>query len=123
MKGKTMHKQRGVTLSGFLLWSIVLIFIALAGFKVGPAYFEYMTIQRQLKAIVSDSNRPISTLRDAQIAFNSRATIENITALKPDDLELTKNNDRVSLSAAYTVCVPLVANVRACMDFSPSSDN
>lgn len=117
-----MYKQKGVTLSGFLLWSIVLVFIAIMGFKVGPAYFEYMTIQNQLKAIINDKSRSINSLRDAQIAFNSRATVENITSLSSNDLELTKDGDRVTLSASYTVCVPLVANMRACMDFYPSSD-
>lgn len=122
MKGKTMRKQKGITLSGFLLWAIVLVFFGLMGLKVGPAYFEYMAIQKQLKAIVNDPGRPVNSLRDAQIAFSSRATVENITSMDVTNLELTKDGARVTLSASYTTCVPLIANMRACMDFYPNSD-
>lgn len=117
-----MRKQKGITLSGFLLWAIVLVFFGLMGMKVGPAYFEYMSIQKQLKAIVNDPGRPVNSLRDAQIAFSSRATVENITSMGVTDLEMTKDGERVTLSASYTTCVPLIANMRACMDFNPSSD-
>jgi hypothetical protein len=117
-----MRKQKGITLSGFLLWAIVLVFAGLMGLKVGPAYFEYMSIQKQLKAIISDPGRPINSLRDAQVAFSSRASVENITSLGVNDLELTKDGARVTLSASYTTCVPLIANMRACMDFYPSTD-
>ncbi|MEK6594676.1 MAG: DUF4845 domain-containing protein [Pseudomonadota bacterium] len=117
-----MYKQKGITLSGFLLWAMVLVFIALIGFKVGPSYFENMSIQKQFKAIVNDPSRPVSSLREAQIAFSGRATVENITAINAGDIEFSKDGDRVTLSASYTVCVPLVSNMKACMDFSPSSD-
>jgi hypothetical protein len=121
MKGKTMHKQKGITLSGFLLWSIVVVFIAIMGFKVGPAYLENVTIQSHIKTIANDSNIP-QTRGDIMRAFDSRTTVDNISAITAKDLEITKDGDRMIISATYTVCVPLIANMRACMDFNPSSD-
>jgi hypothetical protein len=55
-------------------------------------------------------------------AFDSRTTVDNISAITAKDLEITKDGDRMIISATYTVCVPLIANMRACMDFNPSSD-
>jgi len=104
-----------------MLWSVVVVFIALMGFKTGPAYFENMTIQSHIKAIASDANLP-QNRASIMRAFDSRTTVDNITAITAKDLEITKDGDRMIISATYTVCVPLIANMRACMDFSPSSD-
>lgn len=117
-----MHKQKGITLSGFLLWAIVMVFVAIMGFKTAPAYFENMSIQTQMKAVANDKTARLTTRREIETAFEARATVENITAITPKDLEVTKEGDRIILSANYTVCVPLIANMRACMDFAPSSD-
>ena len=122
MKGKAMHKQRGITISGFLLWSIVLFVGALFGFKVGPSYFEYFTIKKQLQAIVNDRNSPSVTRQDIERAFDNRAAIEDIRAINAKDLEITKDGDRIVVSASYSVCKPLAGNMSVCMEFNPSSD-
>lgn len=116
-----MHRQKGVTLSGFLLWSIVLIFAALLGFKIGPPYFEYMKIKRQLQALVEDSEVQSGLRRDVENAFSKRATIEDINAVTPKDLVISKEGDGIVVSVDYSTCVPVVANLKACMDFSASS--
>ncbi len=116
-----MHSQRGVSLSGFLLWSIVLCFAALLGFKVGPPYFEFMKIQKQLQAVSQDSEAQSGQRRDVESAFLKRATIEDITAITPKDIVIAKESSGIVLSADYSTCVPIVANLKACMDFSASS--
>lgn len=116
-----MHKQKGVSLSGFMLWSIVLIFALLLGFKIGPAYFEYLTIQKQFKAIANDSEARSGQRRDVESAFMKRTMIEDIKSITAKDLVITKEGDGIVVSAEYSTCAHVVANLRACMDFSPSS--
>jgi hypothetical protein len=116
-----MHRQKGVSLSGFLLWSIVLIFVALLGFKIGPPYFEYMKIKKQLQALVQDAEAQSGQRRDVENAFSKRATIEDINAVTPKDLVIAKEGDGIVVSVDYSTCVPVVANLKACMDFSASS--
>ena len=60
--------------------------------------------------------------RAVENAFDRRAVVENITAISPKDLEITKDGDRVILSVEYSVKVPLVGNLSALMDFNASSD-
>lgn len=116
-----MQKQRGVTLSGFLLWSIVLIIGLLFGFKVGPAYVEFYAIQSQFKAIVADSEVRAGPRIAIEAAFVRRAVMENIRAVGPTDLKITRDGGEVVISAEYSVRVPLFGNLAACMDFNPSS--
>ena len=117
-----MRTQKGLSLSSFLLWSIVVIFAALLGFKIGPPYFEYLTIQNQFKAIANDPESRSGLRRDIEGAFLRRSAIEDIRSLKASDLQIGKEGDRVVISAEYTVCVPIVANIRACMDYVPTSE-
>ena len=116
-----MRRQKGVTLSGFLLWSVVLVFVALLGFKIGPPYVEYLSIQAQLKAIANDPEGRSGVRRVVEDLFNRRSAIENISAVRAQDILISKEGDRVVLSFEYTVCVPIVFNIRACMDYNPTS--
>jgi hypothetical protein len=116
-----MHRQKGITLSGFLLWAIVICTALLLGFKIGPPYFEYLTIKRQFQAIVKDSEVRSGTRREVEDAFVKRTMIENIKSIGAKDLVVTKEADGIVVSAEYTNCVHVVGNLRACMDFAPSS--
>ncbi|HKU70500.1 MAG TPA: DUF4845 domain-containing protein [Burkholderiales bacterium] len=117
-----MHRQRGLSLSGFVLWSIAVIFAGALALKIGPAYFEYATINKQLKATVADPGTRGGARKDVENAFMNRQMVSDIKSINYKDLVITKEGDGYSLSVDYTVCVPIVSNLRACMDFSASSN-
>jgi hypothetical protein len=114
-----MREQRGLTLTGFLVTAVILVFVALLGFKIGPAYMEFYTIQKQIKIVANEV--ATADRRAVENAFDRRANVENITAITGKDLEITKEGDGIVVSAEYAVKVPLVGNLSACMDFRASS--
>lgn len=114
-----MREQRGLTLTGFLVTAVILVFVALLVFKIGPAYMEFYTIQKQITIVANEVSTP--DRRAVENAFDRRADIENITAITGKDLEITKEGDGIVVSAEYSVKVPLVGNLSACMDFRASS--
>jgi len=116
-----MRRQKGITLSGFLLWSVIGIILALLAFKIGPPYIEYMSIQAQLKAIANDPEGRSGVRRVAEDLFDRRSAIENITSVRAKDMLIAREGDQVVLSFEYTKCVPIVFNIRACMDYNPTS--
>ena len=116
-----MLKQNGITLSGFIFWLIIFAFGALLGFKLAPAYTEDMTIKRHFKILANDSSLATGNRRDVEVAFSKRAEIDRVEAITPKDIVITKEGSGISLSASYTVRVPLVYNISACMDFNPAS--
>lgn len=117
-----MHRQKGLSLSGFVLWSIVLILIGAVALKIAPAYLEYSTLNKQLKAVVEDPATRGGARKDVESAFMTRAMVSDIKSISYKDIVITKEGDGYSLSVDYTVCVPMVSNIRACMDFSASSN-
>jgi len=116
-----MRRQKGVTLSGFIMWAIVFCFFGFLGLRIGPSYFEYITIQRQLKEVAKSPEGSSGQRRDVESAFVKRTMIEDIKSITARDLVITKTGDGIVVSAEYSTCVPVMANLRACMDFAPTS--
>ena len=116
-----MRRQKGITLSGFLMWSVVAVFAALLLFKIGPPYVEFMSIQSNLRAIANDPEGRAGVRRVVEDLFDRRSAIENITSVKAKDIIISRIGDNVVLSFEYTMCVPIVFNIRACMDYHPTS--
>ena len=108
LKGDFMHSQRGITLTGFLVFAGLAVGALLLAFKIGPAYSEFYVIQKIMRTVASEPAMKNASRGEINTAFNNRATIEE--------------GDRLILTASYSVRVPLFYNLSACMDFSPSSE-
>ncbi|MBY0483953.1 DUF4845 domain-containing protein [Nitrosomonas sp.] len=119
---KTLQKQKGISLSGLLVWSVILILIAISGLKIAPAYIEFSTIQKNLTAIAKDTNSQNMDLSQIRLLFNRRAPIDNIKSINGQDIKINKENGRIVLSAEYTTKIPLIANLSLTIDFEPISD-
>jgi hypothetical protein len=113
--------QRGITLSGLFVILFLLIVAALLGMKLIPPYMEYATAKNAIQQISRD--RVSATPQEVRRAFDSRATIDDITAVKAADLDITKEGNEIVISFAYRKEVPLFANLGVYMDFAASSRN
>lgn len=116
-----MKKQLGVSVSGLLFVSAVLILVLLLGFKVFQPYNEYFAIQKIFRTLAVKPEVKSGTHRELVAAWASYAQIANINAISGDDIEMTKEGNDVVLSAAYQVKVPLFKNISLLIDFAPSS--
>ena len=116
-----MKKQRGVTLTGLLIVSGVLILVLLLGFKLFKPYSEYFSIIKVFKTLAQKPEVREGTRRDFTAAWASYAQIENISAIAGDEVELTKDGNRIIISATYQVKVPLFTNYTLLVDFNPTS--
>lgn len=117
MKGK----QSGVTLSGLLIAAVILSLLALLGMKVVPEVIEYYQIVKAVKKIKND---PAAQDSVAQVrrAFENQATIDNITAITPQDLDISKDGGRLVVSFAYERRVHLFGNVSLLLEFQGSTE-
>lgn len=115
-----MNRQKGVSLSGLLIISVLLIAVVLIGFKVFPAYAEFFKVRSAITEI-SRSPEARGSTKEMQAAFDRRATIDSISAITSRDLEFTKGPNGYSVQAVWSVKVPLFSNVSACLDFEASS--
>jgi len=118
-----MKNQRGVSLSGLLMVSVVLILVLLLGFKLFTPYTEYFSIQKVFRNLVVKPEVRNGTRREAMAAWAPFAQIERISAISGDDIEITKDGNTVVISAAYQARVPLFKNFTLLIDFNPSASS
>ena len=123
MKYHTLRqKQRGISLSGLLVWAVIIILVSISGLKVVPAYIEFSSIKRNLAAIVKDIDTQTTSPSQIKILFDKRAQIDNIKSINGQDIKINKENGRIVLSASYVVQIPLVSNISLQIDFQASSE-
>lgn len=116
------QKQRGISLSGLLVWAVILILVSISGLKVAPAYIEFSTIKRNLAAMVKDIDTQTTSPSQIKIMFDKRAQIDSIKSINGQDIKINKENGRVVLNASYVVRIPLVSNISLQIDFQASSE-
>jgi len=115
-----MKRQRGVTFVGMVFIAGLIVFVAIIGLKLIPGYIEYFTVVNHLRELAR-SPEARGTPREIQLAFSKRAQVDDIKAVTPDDLEITKEGNNVIITAAYSTKVKLFGNLSACIDFEASS--
>jgi hypothetical protein len=112
-------KQNGLTITGLVFWLVVIIVAALLVMRLLPAYIEYGTAKSAIQAIARDNAN--TTPAEVRRAFDSRAVIDDITVIKGNDLDITKQGNEMVIGFAYRKEVPLFANVGVYVDFAAST--
>ena len=113
-------KQQGFELKTAIFWMAIIGFVVVMGAKLMPAYVEYFTVKKMLRAMEEQGDLK-GNVRDIRNAFDKRNAIEDVKNVRPDDLEITKEGGEAVVSVAWSVRVPLVSNVSACLDFFATS--
>ena len=113
--------QQGLGFAGFLLGAFVLVLVVMFGLKLVPVYMEDGEINKLFNEIVSDPDMQKASRGDIRASFTKRASIENVTAIKAEDIDIQIDSGKPVLSASYSVKVPLAGNVSLTVDFNPHS--
>ena len=115
-----MSKQGGVSLVGLIVTLAVLGFLFVMGAKLIPTYIEYFSVKK-IFASMEQAGDFKGTVREIRSSFERRNAIEDVKNVKQDDLEITKEGGETVVSVSWSVKVPLVNNISACLDFSVTS--
>lgn len=116
-----MKKQQGITVIGMVFIAFLVVCGIVAAAKLTPAYIEYMSVKKVLKAMTNDPDFKNMTPKQARESYSRRASIDNITSLTEKDLDISKDGNELVVEGNYSVKVPLVANLSALMEFSVST--
>lgn len=113
--------QRGMSFTGIILIIAAFLFAAILGMKLIPAYMHSAQIEHIFKAIVNDPEMQNAAVKDVRASYAKRATMDYITDITADDIEVSKDGSSLTLSAAYTVKIPVAGNISLVLEFNPSS--
>ena len=114
-------RQQGLGFAGVIFLLIGIVFVAIIGMKLVPAYIEYFTIKKAITGMTQSGELRGASVADVRKAFDRRTAIDDITAVTPADLEITKDGNDVVISFAYEKRIPLFYNISVLIDFAGSS--
>jgi len=119
-----MRNQQGVSLMQLIVTLGVLGFLGVMGAKLMPSYLDYFKVKK-IFATMENAGDLKGSVGDIRRSFQRRNAIEDVRGVTQDDLEITKEGGEAVVSASWSVKVPLVYNVSACLDFyaTTASDN
>jgi hypothetical protein len=112
-----MKQQRGVSLKGLIVTLAVLGFVAVMAAKLMPAYIEDFAVKKMFASMEQAGDLKLS-VREIRKSFETRNTIEDVKSVKGDDLDIGKEGGETVVTATWSVKIPLVSNISACLDFS-----
>jgi hypothetical protein len=117
-------KQNGfMSLSTLLLLSIVVVVGSVLGMRLVPPYIEYLSIKKVLTEVVNDPEVRGGPPQNVRMAFGKRASINNITVINANDLEIGRDGGELVLSVSYPVKVEMVGNISVCIDFEATASS
>lgn len=114
-------QQQGVTMIGMVLIAGLIVFFAITGLKLIPAYIEFATIQSHLRELAHAPDTRDAAPREIQSAFNRRKHIDNITSVDGSDIDVDKTGADVVLTLTYETRIHMMGNISACIDFEATS--
>jgi hypothetical protein len=111
-----MRKQQGLSLWNLIIGLSVLGFLGVMAAKLMPAYVEYFAVKKMLAAMEQAGDLK-GSVREIRYAYEKRNAIEDVKSVRGDDLEVSKEGGEAVVTATWSVKVPLVSNISACLDF------
>lgn len=115
---KLLNKQGGISLSGLIGALAVIGVVGIFAMRMVPAYIEYSAIKSAI-AQVKDSG---GSIREMQQAFNRHTSVNDVEAVRGQDLVFTRDGEETQISFAYEKRLPLMGNVSLLIDFAGTTD-
>jgi hypothetical protein len=90
------HHQRGLSLLGLLLVGGFLVYASILAAQIFPTWLEYQAINKAaIKA------RDGSSVAEVRAIFDKAAQIDDIKAIAAQDLDVSKEGDKIVVAFAY----------------------
>ena len=115
-----MGKQRGLSLIGTIIILGLVAFFGLLAAKMLPAYVEYFGVKKILTAM-ENTGETKGSVKEIRRSYETRNAIEDVKSVRPEDLEISKEGGENVVTANWSVKVPLVYNISACVDFTATT--
>jgi len=119
MKMRPHKAQAGVSLMALLAILIALAIVALFGMKVVPSFLEFRSAKGAIDSIARDM--PTAAPNEIRRAFENRSNVDDITSIKPSDLDISKEGNQVVIGFAYRKEIPLFKNVGLYINYEASA--
>ena len=117
---RNRHRQRGLTMTGFLFTAIVAVAVVMIGFRMVPPYIEYFTVKKIMAKTLEDSKQGF-TLYQFRRDFDLKASADYIDSVQGSDIQVMKDGNALVATASWTRTLHLVGNVSLLLEFEATA--
>ncbi|HEX3848123.1 MAG TPA: DUF4845 domain-containing protein [Steroidobacteraceae bacterium] len=114
---RIIRRQRGMTFLGMLCILVPVGLVAYAVIRLVPVYLNYLSISRTLDVTATEMKGDNPDTGAIRRTLERHWQIEDPSALDVKDVEITKDNNGVSIRAVYDHNVPYISNVSLSVHF------
>ena len=100
----TRSRQRGMSFMGVIFLGLIAVSVFAVGGQSLPIFLEYQAIQKAVNKAAMEG----STVPEVRASFERAGAIDNISSVRGDDLEITKNGEKIVVTFKYSREVALV---------------
>ena len=118
-----MNNQRGMTFISLVAMVAAIVFVAVIGMRLWPAYSEYFAIKKAFASLKHQLASGDMNKHDIIAAFDRQQAIDDFKSVQGKDLVVEQApGGGTVVSVEYQYVAPLVGNVSALVDFKLSTD-
>lgn len=111
------HRQRGVSVPGMLAVGAVVALLVVLLARLVPTVIEYQAVQKAVNRAATGT-----TVAEIRALFNKAASIDDISALSGNDLQISKENNQVVVAFEYEREIHLFGPAYLLMRYAGRSD-
>ena len=120
--GTLNNKQRGISFFGFIWIAVGLVFVAILGMKMVPAYVHSAQIGSILKTIAADPAMQTGSIKEIKNPIANVPASITSPIITAEDLEIVKDNNMSDFERELFCEDPTRRQHHACcLNFNPSS--
>ncbi len=116
-----IRRESGLTLIGFLIVLVMILFFVYAGMRVVPMYLEYHALGNALQTLRDDpkskSMPPQKIKQRIQTSLWASYANDNI---KKEHMHISKKSDGINIRVTYEVRKPFLGNISLVGSFEKS---
>ncbi|HVE50356.1 MAG TPA: DUF4845 domain-containing protein [Casimicrobiaceae bacterium] len=114
-------RQSGITIFGFLIVAAVVVIFALVGFRVLPAYIEWMSVKRALDDTMKSGTADVNNPQAFRAELERRLQTSYVENVKARDAILQRNGAQLTAELAWERRLHMVGNAYILLEFETTS--
>ena len=114
-----IHKQKGLSLIGFILVLSLALFVSFLGMKIGPIYMEYFAVVSAMDDMASERGNAKRSPDQLRRRLKARLYVSYSNNIEDRHIKFSRSNV-VRMRVAYEVRKPIIGNLDIVAKFDRS---
>ena len=109
--------QRGLTLVGFIMVLVLVVFAAYLAMRIVPMYTEFASVKTTFDTLADESGLASQTPAQIRSRLNRLFITSYVDSINADDVEHTRDRAGARISVQYERRAPIAFNLYIVADF------